>query len=171
MNRQAGSMAIVCLSLGLGGAAHPETPAVEARQKGAAVSRQARGTFEVKATPLPKDEKVVGLSVGRLSLDKRFGGDLEGTSKGEMMTAETSVQGSAGYVAIEHVTGTLQGRSGSFILLHQGTMRKGGEFNLTITVVPDSGTGQLTGLAGKMAIVIADGKHSYDFDYTLLDAP
>ena len=73
-------------------------------------------------------------------------------------------------MAIERVTGTLKGRSGAFTLLHLGTMKRGRDFNLTIYVVPDSGTGQLTGLAGKMAIIIADGKHSYEFDYTLPDA-
>jgi hypothetical protein len=132
---------------------------------------QAKGTFEVKVKPLPSDEKVAGLTVGRLSIDKEFKGDLEGTSKGEMMTADVSVEGSGGYVAIEQVTGTLAGRKGSFILLHHGTMRKGGNFNLTVTVVPDSGTGQLVGLTGKMAIIIADGKHSYEFDHTLPDLP
>jgi uncharacterized protein DUF3224 len=81
------------------------------------------------------------------------------------------VQGSGGHVAIEHVSGKLKGRNGSFILLHQGTMRRGADFNIIITVVPDSGTGQLAGLTGKMAIIITDGKHSYEFDYTLPDAP
>ncbi len=121
--------------------------------------------------PLPNDEKVEGLTVGRMSLDKQFKGELEGTSKGEMTTAETSVQGSGGYVAIERVSGTLRGRSGTFVLLHQGTMTRGGDFKLSIVVVPDSGTGQLSGLTGTMAIVITDGKHSYEFEYTLPKAP
>jgi hypothetical protein len=135
------------------------------------VASHASGTFEVKVKPLPNDEKVEGLTVGRMALDKQFKGDLDGTSKGEMMTASTSVLGSAGYVAIEQVSGKLLGRSGSFTLLHQGTMRKGGEFSLAVAVVPDSGTGQLVGLTGKMTIIIADGKHAYAFDYTLPDAP
>lgn len=135
------------------------------------MTSHASGTFEVKVKPLPNDEKVDGLTVGRLSLDKQFKGDLEGTSKGEMMAADTSVQGSAGYVAIERVSGTLRGRSGTFVLLHQGTMHRGGDFKLSIVVVPDSGTGQLASLTGTMAIVIMDGKHSYEFDYTLPEAP
>jgi Protein of unknown function (DUF3224) len=92
--------------------------------------------------------------------------NLEATSKGEMPSASTSVKGSAGYVAIERVSGALQGRSGSFLLQHSGTMTRGTP-QLTIVVVPDSGTGQLAGLAGKMAITIVNGKHSYDFEYTL----
>lgn len=128
---------------------------------------QANGTFEVVVKPLPSDEKVEGLKVGRVALDKKFKGDLEGTSRGEMMTADTGVQGSAGYVAIERVSGTLRGRTGTFVLLHQGTMSRGGDFKLSIVVVPDSGTEQLTGLSGAMTIVISDGKHSYGFDYTL----
>jgi hypothetical protein len=140
-------------------------------QKGGALATHASGTFEVKTVPLPADEKVAGLSVGRISLDKQFHGDLEGTSKGEMMTAATTVKGSAGYVAVEQITGKLKGRSGSFTLLHLATMRRGGEFNLTLTVVPDSGTDQLAGLAGSMKIIIDGGKHSYELDYTLPEAP
>jgi hypothetical protein len=106
-----------------------------------------------------------------MTLDKRFHGDLEGTSQGEMLAAMTAVKGSAGYVAIERVTGTLRGRKGTFALQHTGIMNRGTP-SLTITVVPDSGTEQLTGLSGTMAIIItADGKHSYEFDYTLADAP
>jgi hypothetical protein len=101
-----------------------------------------------------------------MSIDKQFHGDLEATSKGQMLTAMTDVKDSAGYVAIERVNGTLNGRSGTFALQHTGTMTRG-EPQLVITVVPDSGTGQLVGLTGKMTITIADGKHSYGFDYTL----
>lgn len=108
--------------------------------------------------------------LGRMSLDKTFHGDLEATGKGEMLTAMTATQGSAGYVAIERVTGTLKGRSGSFVLQHSGTMTRGTP-QLIITVVPDSGTGQLAGLAGTMTIDIADGKHSYDLEYTLTEHP
>src|SRR5208283_4028345 len=104
----------------------------------------------------------------RYSLDKQYHGDLEATAKGEMLSAMTDVKGSAGYVAIERVTGTLKGRSGSFVLQHTGTMTRGAP-ELTITVVPDSGSDQLVSLAGKMAIKIVDGKHSYDFEYVLLD--
>ena len=102
-----------------------------------------------------------------MTIDKQFHGDLEGTSKGQMLTGMTEVKGSAGYVAIEKVTGTLKGRSGSFILQHTGVMNRNVP-QLTITVVPDSGTGQLAGLTGSLTIKIApDGKHSYDFEYTL----
>jgi len=120
----------------------------------------------VKLTPQEPGDKAADATLGRMSIDKQFHGDLEGTSKGEMLTAGTSVKGSAGYVAIERVSGTLGGRSGAFVLQHSGTMTRGAP-QPTITVVPDSGTGQLAGLAGKMAIAIADGKHSYDFEYTL----
>jgi hypothetical protein len=91
---------------------------------------------------------------------------LEATAKGTMLTAGTDVKGSAGYVAIERVTGTLKGRSGSFVLQHSGTLTRG-EPQQSITVVPDSGTGQLVGIAGKLTVIIAAGKHSYEFDYTL----
>ena len=101
-----------------------------------------------------------------MSIDKQFHGDLEGAGKGEMLSAGTVVKGSAGYVAIERVTGKLQGRSGSFVLQHTGTMTRGVP-QLSVTVVPDSGTGELTGIAGKLNIIIADGKHSFDFEYTL----
>jgi hypothetical protein len=104
-----------------------------------------------------------------MSIDKQFHGELEGTSQGEMLTAMSSVKGSAGYVAIERVTGTLNGRKGSFVLQHTGIMNRG-EPQLTITVVPDSGTDQLTGLAGKISIDISDGKHSYVLEYTLPEA-
>ena len=170
MKRRAGLTTVVCLLLGVCSAARGETPAIQTAQKGAAMASHASGTFEVKVKPLPNDEKVEGLTVGRMSIDKVFKGDLEGTSKGEMSTAEVTVQGSGGYVAIERVSGTLKGRSGTFVLLHQGTMKRGGDFKLSIVVVPDSGTGQLAGLTGTMAIVIQDGKHSYAFDHTLPEA-
>ena len=125
----------------------------------------ASGTFEVKLSPQATDDKGDPL-LGRMSLDKQFHGDLEAISKGEMLSAGTNVKGSAGYVAIERVSGTLQGRKGSFVLQHSGTMTRGVP-QLTITVVPDSGTGQLTGLTGKINIDIVDGKHFYDFEYTL----
>lgn len=122
----------------------------------------ASGTFEVKLAPQPTD----AADLARMSIDKQFHGDLEATSKGEMLSAMGSVQGSAGYVAIEKVTGSLKGRSGTFVLQHTGIMNRGTP-QLTITVVPDSGTGQLEGLAGTMTIEIAGGKHSYGFEYVL----
>jgi len=129
------------------------------------VTLSATGTFEVRLapqTPYNTDDR----SLGRLSIDKQFQGDLEGTSKGEMLTAGTDVKGSAGYVAIERVTGTLGGRAGSFSLQHTGTMTRGAP-QLTITVVPDSGTDALAGLTGAMAIDIDAGRHAYTFEYTL----
>ena len=129
------------------------------------MTTQANGTFEVKMTPKTPD---AGSSVGRFSLDKQFQGDLEGTSKGEMLAVGTAVNGSAGYVAMEQVTGTLHGRSGTFALQHTGTMTRGAP-ELSVTVVPDSGAGELIGLSGKMMINIVDGKHLYEFDYTIAD--
>jgi hypothetical protein len=127
----------------------------------------ASGTFEVKLVPQKPDNKEAeSANLGRMSIDKKFSGDLEATSKGEMLTAMTEVKGSAGYVAIERVNGTLHGRSGTFVLQHSGTMTRGAP-ELSLTVVPDSGTGQLVGLAGKMTIKIEEGKHFYEFDYRL----
>lgn len=130
-----------------------------------ALMSHATGPFEVKLTP--QDDKL-DPTLARMIIDKQFHGDLEGTSKGTMLSAGTAVKGSAGYVAMEIVTGTLHGRSGTFVLQHNATMNRGVP-SLSITVVPDSGTGQLTGLTGTMNIIIAEGKHSYDFSYTLPD--
>jgi len=125
----------------------------------------ASGSFEVKLTPQAPDE-ATGAAIARLLIDKQFHGDIEATSKGQMLAAGTATEGSAGYVAIEQASGTLHGRSGSFVLQHNGTMARGAG-QLLITVVPDSGTGELSGLAGTMTINIVDGKHFYEFDYTL----
>ena len=131
----------------------------------------AKGTFDVKLAPQGEPEKTDGATVSRMSGEKQFHGDLEGTSKVEMLSAMSNVKGSAGYVAIERVIGTLKGHSGSFVLQHNATMTRG-KPELNIIVVPDSGTGQLTGLSGKMNVIIApDGKHSYEFDYTIAPAP
>jgi len=128
------------------------------------MTNRASGTFEVKMSP---QDGEADMPVGRMSIDKRFEGDLVGTSKGQMLMASSgSVKDSAGYVAIEKVTGTLDGRSGSFYLQHNGVMTRGvGE--LAIAVIPDSGTDELVGLRGQMNIIIAAGKHSYEFEYTL----
>jgi hypothetical protein len=131
---------------------------------------RASGTFEVKLSPLPLENQTEGAMLGRMSIDKRFQGDLEANSKGEMLTAGTIVKGSAGYVAIERVTGTLNGRSGSFILQHSATMTRGAP-QLFVAVVPDSGSQQLAGLAGKMTIKIEGGKHFYEFEYSLPETP
>jgi hypothetical protein len=133
---------------------------------GETAALKAAGTFEVKLTS--QDDKAEDSLLGRLTIDKQFRGDLEGTSKGQMLTAMTATKGSAGYVAVEKVTGTLQGRTGTFVLQHSGTMARGAQ-SLLVTVVPDSGTSQLTGLSGTMRIIIADGKHSYEFEYTIED--
>jgi len=125
----------------------------------------AHGTFDVKVVQQPQDDSAGG-PFGRLFLDKHFHGDLEATSKGQMLAAGTAVEGSAAYAAFELVTGTLNGKRGSFILQHKGTMRKG-VYDLSVTVVPDSGTDELTGIAGEMKIIIEGGKHSYEFEYTL----
>ncbi len=129
----------------------------------------ASGAFEVKLVPQGTPDPADGSTLGRMSIDKQFHGDLEATSKGEMLSAMSAVKGSAGYVAIERVTGTLRGQSGSFVLQHSGTMAHG-DSQLSITVVPDSGTGQLAGLNGKMTINIVDKNHFYEFEYTLPEA-
>lgn len=140
-----------------------------AEQDASSVARLAAGDFDVHLNPLPTYESSDASLLGHLSLDKEFRGDLVATSKGEMLSAGTTVKGSAGYVAMERVTGTLHGRRGSFVLQHSGTMTRGAP-QLSVSVVPDSGTGELVGLAGTMAIIIADGKHSYEFSYTLIPA-
>ena len=130
-------------------------------EKGKTMSRRASGSFEVKVEPISNE------GFPRLSLAKQFQGDLEGTGKGEMMSVDGTVEGSGAYVAIERITGTLHGRKGSFALVHNGTMRRGGEFSMIIRVVPDSGTEQLAGLTGTMEIVIEGREHFYKLDYEL----
>ena len=125
----------------------------------------ASGTFEVRFTPQTSDGSA-DLIVRRLSIEKQFHGDLEATSRGAMLTISTTVTGSAGYVAIEQVSGTLIGRTGAFVLQHNGIMDRGTP-HLTIALVPDSGTGELAGLTGTMTIKITDGKHFYEFEYEL----
>lgn len=131
---------------------------------------RARGTFEVKLGPLTTYNQAEGSLLGRMSIDKQFRGGLEASSQGEMLSAGTGIKGSAGYVAIERVSGALQGRSGTFVLQHSATMTRGVP-QLNIIVVPDSGTGELAGLAGRMTIDVADGAHSYELEYTIAEAP
>jgi len=166
------ALAPVVLALGVGSPAYAQAGSTNstAVPRETVVTTRASGTFEVKLTPQPADDYADGAALGRLSIDKQFYGDLEATSKGQMLTGVTDVKGSAGYVAIERVSGTLAGRSGTFVLQHSGTMTRGAP-HLTITVVPDSGTDQLVGLSGTMMIDIADGKHSYGFEYTLPRTP
>ncbi|WP_248798180.1 DUF3224 domain-containing protein [Pseudomonas sp. MWU13-2105] len=129
-------------------------------------STQANGRFDVKLNPEPLSDIAAGTGLGRLSLDKKFHGDLVATSQGEMLSFRSAVQGSAGYVAMETVTGTLHGRQGSFVLQHSSTMTRGVP-EQSISVVPDSATGDLVGLAGRLVITIVEGQHSYQFDYSL----
>ena len=126
----------------------------------------AKGTFTVKLPPLPFDGQPDGTKLGRMSIDKQIVGDLVATTQGQMLSAMTDTKGSAGYVAIERVEGKLHGRAGSFVLQHTGTMNRGAP-ELSVTVVPDSATDELAGLQGNFKIIIAEGKHSYEFTYTL----
>ncbi len=159
-----------CLAVAIGMAASSNPPGSVSPQKEKTVTTmQVTGAFEVKMAPQASDEPQGVTPLARMSLDKVFHGGLEATSKGEMLSAVTTVKGSAGYVAIERVTGRLDGREGTFVLQHNGIMNRGTP-HLTITVVPDSGTAQLAGLAGKMSIRIEEGgKHFYVFEYTLPD--
>ncbi len=136
----------------------------------AAVANVARGTFEVNMLPQRPDDPSGTARLGRMLLSKRFHGDLDARSEGQMLTAMTGVEGSAGYVALEEVIGTLQGRRGRFVLQHNGVMKRG-DPRLSVEVVPDSGEDELTGLAGTMEIVLAENVHSYEFRYTLPLAP
>lgn len=126
----------------------------------------AKGSFTVQIKPAVEPDVAEGVALGRMTLDKQFEGDLAGIGKGEMLTALTPVKGSAGYVAIERVTGTLHGRAGSFVLQHTGTMDQGAQW-LSITVVPGSGTGALAGLSGTFKLEIVGGKHLYELSYDL----
>jgi hypothetical protein len=131
---------------------------------------RASGSFDVKMTSQPPDEKIGDPKIGRMALDKHYHGDLEASGRGQMLAVMDQAKGSGGYVALEVVEGTLAGSKGTFALQHGGLM-DGGRPSLTIVVVPGSGTGELEGIAGTLAIRIENGKHSYDFEYTLPDAP
>jgi len=124
----------------------------------------ARGTFEVKMTPRP--EESAGGSFGQFFIDKKFQGDLDGVSNGHMLASGGPPSKSGAYVALEQVTGMLNGKHGSFVLMHRGTMNDGAA-HLDVAVVPGSGTGDLKGIAGTMTIIIEGGKHSYEFSYVL----
>jgi hypothetical protein len=134
---------------------------------GGPAPQRVQGSFEVKMAPQPGGESG---APGRMLLDKRFSGALEGTSQGQMLALSTATKGSAGYVAMELFTGTLAGRRGSFVLQHSGTMTRGTP-SLTVSVLPDSGSGELQGLSGTMGIRIESGKHFYDFEYSLPSQP
>ncbi len=164
----------LCVILSLGGMVHaqnqPNTRGSAQQgspEKGTTMTKHARGTFEVKVVPQKPDNKQAETAnLERLSLDKQFHGDLEGTSTGEMLASRGEVKGSGGYVAMERVNATLAGRKGTFVLQHSGTMTHNTP-QMSVTVVPDSGAGDLAGIAGSMTIKIEDGKHFYDFEYTL----
>jgi hypothetical protein len=128
--------------------------------------KRATGSFEVSLQAISNAEVTADPMLGRILLTKKFSGDLAATARGQMLSAMTTVKGSAGYVAIDHVTGELDGRKGSFVLQHSGAMNRGAQ-SLSIMVVPDSGTDELTGLSGTLSINIIDGKHFYDFIYSL----
>ena len=154
---------IFCLTLGV---AAMVSQASAPAQKGSAMAKHASGAFDVKVVP-QKDEGIGDATVGRMSIDKVYHGDLEGTGLGQMLTGMAeAVKDSGTYVAIERVRGTLQGRKGSFAVWHSGTMNRGQQA-LIITVIPDSGSEELTGITGTMTIDIRDGKHFYGIDYTL----
>ncbi len=161
----------VLLTLALGAGPHlaSQAPSPGAGEKGRPVTQLARGEFDVKLAPQP-GEATADPSLGRMSIVKQFHGDLEGSGQGQMLTAMTAVEGSAVYVAVERVTGTLHGRRGSFVLVHRGVMTRG-QPDLSVTVAPDSGTGELAGLSGRLTIEITAGKHSYALEYSLPSAP
>src|SRR5258706_238511 len=149
MNHRFRTAAAICIALSFGSAGFPQT------HKEKVVTTHATGTFDVKLVPQPAGED----PLGRMTIDKQFRGDLEATSKGQMLSFGSPVKGSAGYVAMEQVSGKLNGLIGTFVLQHSATMARGVP-ELSVTVVPDSGTGELAGLSGKMNIIIADKKHS-----------
>jgi hypothetical protein len=135
------------------------------------MTKQVAGPFDVKVSPMPPEAGAAKELPGRMLIDKKYHGALEGTGQGQMLALWTAVEGSGVYVALEHVRGTLEGRQGTFALQHAGTMVRG-KPTLVITVIQDSGTGELEGLQGTMTIDIAEGgKHSYGFQYTLPEKP
>jgi hypothetical protein len=146
--------------------------AASARQTPTMTSTRAQGTFDVTIKPQPADDYTDGASMGRMTVDKQYHGDLAGTAKAQMLTGmSSSVKESGVYVAVERITGTLQGKKGSFMLHHTGVMTRGAP-SLAVTIVPDSGTEQLAGIAGSMTIDIAtDGTHSYTLQYTIAPKP
>jgi hypothetical protein len=157
------TLAVLALSLALPAAARAQTPT----KKEATMSLHAQGPFDVKILPQPADEKVGHQTIARMGLDKKFHGDLEAVSLGQMLAFMGDAKDSGSYVAVERVDGTLGGKKGTFALHHLGIMDKGAQ-NLTIGVVPGSATGELAGLSGTMKILIAPGgAHSYELDYAL----
>jgi len=132
--------------------------------------KHAKGEFDVRVAPLPLAGPAEDPTLGRLSIEKEFHGDFVGNGKGQMLTAMTAAEGSAAYVAIERVSGTLEQRQGTFALQHRGTMTRGAQ-ELLVSVVPDSGTGELAGIAGTLHIIIEGKLHRYDLEYSLPPRP
>ena len=166
MTKQLFTAVSLLLAFSLAAQSQSNSSAPNSSQKETLVTAHATGPFDVKIAPLDPAFKTEDNSLGRMSIDKQYHGDLDATRKGEMLTGGTAIKGSGVYVAVERVAGTLHGRSGTFLLQHSGVMTRGTP-HLSITVVADSGTGQLTGLTGTMNVIITDGKHSYDFSYSL----
>jgi hypothetical protein len=160
-------IAILALSLAAASTPWSSTRISTPTPKDAPTTVHAKGTFDVKLAPQTDN---IDPTLGRMTIDKQLHGELEATSKGQMLTASTDVKGSGVYVAVERVTGKLNGRSGGFALHHTGIMERNAP-HLEINVVPDSGTGELSGISGKFNITITDGKHFYDFEYTLPPTP
>ncbi len=138
-------------------------------QKGGSTMKHASGSFEIKMMPVDVSEAGKAGGIGRMTIEKTFHGGLEGTSQGEMLTGITPFSGSMAYVAIETVRGTVNGHRGTFVLSHNATMMKGDPASAVanIVVVPGSGTAELTGLSGSLAIAETGGQHTYDFTYAL----
>jgi len=130
----------------------------------------AKGTFEVKISPQAPEQGVGDPGIGRMAIEKQFQGDMQGQGKGQMLAVGTAIDGSAGYVAMERVEARVHGRQGSFALQHSGTLTRGTP-QLSVTIVPDSGAGELAGIAGQLTITVAGGVHAYDLEYSLPDTP
>lgn len=167
---QRGAVALLACAIGTMPASLPAAPSPNPPPRQEITVHHAKGEFEVEITPQPLAGPVEDAKLARMSIEKEFKGDLVGTGKGQMLTAGTDTKGSAVCVAIETVSATLAGRKGTFALHHRGIMTRG-EPDLAVTVVPDSGTGELVGLTGTLQILIEEGKHRYDFEYSLPTPP
>jgi hypothetical protein len=154
--------------LALGAAESAFAQSTTPQQREYAVTQRATGSFEVRLTPQPVHEGAEGV-LGRQSIEKVFKGELAGTSRGEMLAYWSAETSSGAYVAIERFTGTIGGRTGSFLLVHKGIMERGGGPPLDITVAPASGDGELKGITGSMDIILEGGRHDYVFQFTLPD--
>ncbi len=166
MTHRISSIAAAALAVVLAAGLASAASADNASQKDKVMTNKARGEFDVKVNPVAQEPYPDGISLGRFSLNKQYRGDIEAAGVGEMLTAGTPVEGSAGYVAFERVEGTLHGKRGTFVLQHLGRMGHGAQ-HMTIAVLPDSGTGELVGLEGTLVITIAEGKHFYELEYRL----